>query len=223
MRYSVRDLQAVEPDALAEVEGVTITVSPDPDSMGFSTVEVEGPTRQAVLDYVADQWGVMQDGEMVGDVDWFNEYVVARVREIADTPEEADRMIAYVQAARDLTINVSDSLPADVADINTVSDADEVLRELEDHAQALRDAKDKMTEPVREFLNDGFAFPDPSEVVARDYDATILCHLNVEVKAGKAVSVEGVENLIDGALTVGSEGEDEFDGLTIAIAMCEEV
>ena len=55
--FFVDYLQAVEPAELARVEGITVTVAAEADSMGFPTVTVEGPTREAVLDYVRSEWG----------------------------------------------------------------------------------------------------------------------------------------------------------------------
>lgn len=54
-----------------------------------------------------------------------------------DVPAELD---TYIEAARQLNENIGDSLPA-TDTITTTADADEVLREFEDHARALRKAK----------------------------------------------------------------------------------
>jgi len=73
MTYTVDYLQAVEPEELESVEGITVTVEPELDSMGFNRVSVEGDSREAVIDYVRSQWGD-------DDRDWFNEWVVGRIR-----------------------------------------------------------------------------------------------------------------------------------------------
>lgn len=150
MRYFVDDLQAVEPDELDRtVEGITITVSPEKDSMGFDRVEVEGPTPEAVMAYVRQEWGTEDEG-------WLKEWV-------------EDRIIARVE----------DSDP-------------------------------------------GIA-GSSSEVVTADYERTILCHLNISVAAGAAFSADGVQSLIDGALQVGLEGNDDAEGLTVEVTLCEEI
>lgn len=73
--YRVSDLQAVEPDALPEREGIIVEVDPEPDSMGFPRVDVVGRTRDEVIAYVHWHWS----GD--DDPDWFREYVVDRVME----------------------------------------------------------------------------------------------------------------------------------------------
>ena len=73
--YRVSDLQAVEPDALPQWEGIIVEVDPDPDDMGFSRVDVVGDTRQREIAYVHEGW----DGDC--DPQWFHEYVVDRVIE----------------------------------------------------------------------------------------------------------------------------------------------
>jgi hypothetical protein len=73
--FMVDDLQAVELDSLPVVEGITIAVDPELDSMGFNRIAITGPTREAVTDYVREGWGD-------DDGDWFAEYVVARIVEV---------------------------------------------------------------------------------------------------------------------------------------------
>lgn len=75
--YFVDDLQAVEPEYLEPREGIAVVVADDLDSMGFPRVTVLGPTREAVIEYVHDQWS----GD--ADPDWFQEWVVDRVEEVA--------------------------------------------------------------------------------------------------------------------------------------------
>lgn len=78
MRYFVDDLEAVEPDELDRtVEGIRITTVPN--DRGFSSATVEGPTREAVLDYVRSQWGD-------DDQDWFQTWVVDRILTCDDPP-----------------------------------------------------------------------------------------------------------------------------------------
>lgn len=74
MTYEVAHLQAVEPDELPRDQGVDVFVHADLDGMGFNTVTVSGPDRDALIEYVRDQWGDE-------DAAWFEEYVVQRVTE----------------------------------------------------------------------------------------------------------------------------------------------
>lgn len=89
MSFRVEDLQAVEPDALERRDGIVVTVHPELDGMGFNTVDVEGPTRDAVVEYVRSQWGEE-------DPAWFAEYVVARVRTLPVSTTKTLREFAGV-------------------------------------------------------------------------------------------------------------------------------
>jgi hypothetical protein len=73
--FTVDYLQAVEPDFLGKPAGIVVTLDEELDSQGFNRVTVEGPTREAVIEYVRENWGD-------DDADWFQEYVVDRVREV---------------------------------------------------------------------------------------------------------------------------------------------
>jgi hypothetical protein len=75
-KYRVTDLQACEPESLTFAMDIRVTRE-GIDSMGFDRVTVEGPSREAVENYVRDNWG--DDNETGG---WFSEYVVARIEEI---------------------------------------------------------------------------------------------------------------------------------------------
>ncbi len=70
--FVVTSLQAVEPDALKPQDGIVVTEDEAADSMGFPRVNVYGPTRDAVIEYVRREWGDE-------DPDWFADYVVARL------------------------------------------------------------------------------------------------------------------------------------------------
>jgi hypothetical protein len=83
MTYFVTDLQAVEPEALEQVEGITVEVEPGLDSMGFPRVTVRGETREGLLAYVARQWG--DETGTPSDQDWFDEWVVQRVEQVSET------------------------------------------------------------------------------------------------------------------------------------------
>lgn len=89
--YRVEGLQACDPQALKDypagdgwptvgmawtnADDITVKVTSDDDGSGAhgATVEVYGPSRGAVLAYVADAWGT-------DDPDWFREYVEGRVQ-----------------------------------------------------------------------------------------------------------------------------------------------
>lgn len=73
MRFVVSYLQAVEPESLDAVEGIYVRVVEECDDMGFPRVDVFGPTRDAVISYVREQWCAEEDPA------WFESYVVARV------------------------------------------------------------------------------------------------------------------------------------------------
>lgn len=89
-RYAVDALQACEPEELGHRHGITVTISDELDSMGFQSATIEGPTAEAVVEYVREHWGD-EDGE------WFDEYVVARVREVG-APDGDERDDAYYGA-----------------------------------------------------------------------------------------------------------------------------
>lgn len=72
MSAFVDELQACEVDALTEVEGISVEVERI-DNQGFPRVRVDGPTPEAVVEYVRAEWGDEEDPE------WFAEYVVGRV------------------------------------------------------------------------------------------------------------------------------------------------
>jgi hypothetical protein len=70
-------LQAVEHEHLPTVDGIRVEVEPGLDDMGFHRVSVFGPSREAVIDYVRENWGD-------DDEEWFVDYVVDRVGELHD-------------------------------------------------------------------------------------------------------------------------------------------
>jgi hypothetical protein len=70
--WSVAYLQAAEPDALPAAEGILVEIVEDADEMGLPRVDVSGPSREAVLDYIRAHWGDE-------DADWFDEYVAGRI------------------------------------------------------------------------------------------------------------------------------------------------
>lgn len=73
MRYIVRYLQAVEPEHLPEKpEGIEVNVVETHDEMGFPRVDVSGPSREVLIEYVRVGWGD-------DDADWFKEWVEDRV------------------------------------------------------------------------------------------------------------------------------------------------
>lgn len=45
--------------------------------MGMPRVDVSGPTRESVIEYVRENWGD-------DDAEWFDRYIVQRVRMLAD-------------------------------------------------------------------------------------------------------------------------------------------
>lgn len=73
-RWQVEYLQCVELELLASVPGIRLELVEN-DWMGFARVDVIGPTREAVIEYVRAEWG--DDDEA-----WFAEYVIGRVREV---------------------------------------------------------------------------------------------------------------------------------------------
>jgi hypothetical protein len=80
MHYYVDDIQAVEPEALPDVEGVTVTVADDLDSMGFNRVTIAAETPEAIVDYVRQNWGT-------DDEDWLEEWVTNRIERVDDYAE----------------------------------------------------------------------------------------------------------------------------------------
>lgn len=96
--YIVSDLQAVEPDQLAQVEGIQIRVAPEKDSMGFDRVDVIGPTIDATVEYVRSQWGDE-------DPDWFRDRVIMNCEPLAEIPPRLMRdkiLTGRMNAARAL-------------------------------------------------------------------------------------------------------------------------
>jgi hypothetical protein len=76
--FTLTDLQACEPSELTVVDGVDVDIHVETDTMGHPRVDVTAGSRGEILAYVIDNWGM-------DDPDWFDEYVVARIR-----PLEAD-------------------------------------------------------------------------------------------------------------------------------------
>ena len=77
MRHTVTDLQAVEPESLPSLpDSIIVHVHSERDEMGFPRVDVTGPTREAVLEYVLAVWGD-------NDREWFDEYVVGRLHPVS--------------------------------------------------------------------------------------------------------------------------------------------
>lgn len=73
--YMLTDLQACAVEDLPRDTGVEVIVHGDLDDMGMNTVDLEGSSRQALIEYVRDNWGDE-------DMHWFYEYVESRVVEI---------------------------------------------------------------------------------------------------------------------------------------------
>lgn len=76
-RYFVHYLQACAPDDLPTVAGITLDWHEGYDSMGMPRVDVIGPSREAVVEYVRLNWGD-------DDTDWFTEYVAGRVEALQE-------------------------------------------------------------------------------------------------------------------------------------------
>lgn len=91
--YEVDDLQACEPDELTLVAGIRVVIADELDSQGFPRATVIGPTRKAVLDYCGVNWGGSDD-------DWFQEWVVERVRPVDVTLLPRPQAEALAEAVR---------------------------------------------------------------------------------------------------------------------------
>lgn len=74
-RFVVRDLQAIDPSELSQQPGIGHEVTVERDSMGFPRVDVYGPSRAVLIEYVRDNWG--ED-----DPEWFAEHVEGRVETV---------------------------------------------------------------------------------------------------------------------------------------------
>lgn len=73
-RFAVDLIEACDPEALPAVEGINVTVTGKHDTMSrCPVVEITGPSRKAVENYVRENWGD-------DDSRWFATWVVARIR-----------------------------------------------------------------------------------------------------------------------------------------------
>ena len=77
VRWEVDLVEACEPESLTKVDGITVTLDYDNHlSSGCPYATISGPTRQAVIDYARVNWGCEED------LEWFQEHIVARVRQL---------------------------------------------------------------------------------------------------------------------------------------------
>lgn len=73
--FMVDDLQACEPDALTKQDGISVEITEQSDSMGFPRVAVKGDSREAIIDYVRENWGD-------DDTEWFADQVCDRIEQV---------------------------------------------------------------------------------------------------------------------------------------------
>jgi len=83
--YFVDDLQCCEPDGLSYAEGIRVTFSQELDFMGFHRATVEGPSAEAVIEYVRANWGD-------DDREWFDKQVVGELRSFVAPSAESDAL-----------------------------------------------------------------------------------------------------------------------------------
>jgi len=198
MTFMVDDLQSTDPEFLAPMEGITVSLSPEKDSMGFDRATVEGPTREAVIAYVRREWGDE-------DPEWFQEWVVDRVVEVERSGDiqvtiPADT-IPYVVGY------ILDGLwggwsPVEYAVVPALlpfmADGDRAL------AQEILDKHDKQAGK------------------GGNMKRVVLVHLNVEVPESDTRTAEEIGGAIYGALEVGSDNDAVRD-LDIAVALTDEI
>jgi hypothetical protein len=193
-------------------------------------VRVSGPTREAVLAFVADQWGT-------SDADWYDAHVVERVVGPAPrlTPgtrvrlrRDVERYPHFIAPAGALGTVLDPGeviYPEDLFLVRmdeTIAGAEEWDNAIMWWGEMIIDGNlDRMLaedlERVEEFAP-GFASP------VTDEPRTVLMHLNVAVPAGVSMDADEVGDAILGALAVGLEGAPGEMGLLSASApLVEEV
>jgi hypothetical protein len=90
--FQVTDLQACEPMELFRDKpaGIALRFDAELDSMGFDRVTVAAADRDALIDFVRDNWG--NDEETGG---WFTEYVLDRIEDVPTITDGERLPIGY--------------------------------------------------------------------------------------------------------------------------------
>jgi len=211
MTFMVDDLQSTDPEFLAPMEGITVSLSPEKDSMGFDRATVEGPTREAVIAYVRREWGDE-------DPEWFQEWVVDRVVE--------------VERSGDIQVTIpADTIPYVVGYIlDGLSEEYAAQIEGTEMGGGWSPVEYAVVPALLPFMADGDRALAQEILDKHDKQAgkggnmkrVVLVHLNVEVPESDTRTAEEIGGAIYGALEVGSDNDAVRD-LDIAVALTDEI
>lgn len=247
--YGVSDLQITDWDDLPNVAGIEVVLDPEIDSMHLQRAQVIGPTREAVIEYVRENWGEE-------DPDWFRDYVVARVEELPPPPQRTvclvDEVEARIAAAlaewdagrapspdqRDYVIFADEVLrrldPAYTAPAGDLTPFDAIADEMYEEMEAggLPDVRAMaitarlydiaVPRPTTDEILDAAADLIDARAPKRAAKRTILIHLNVALPATDPRTTEQIVAAVAGAIEVGSDDES-LAGLDIAVLLAEEI
>ncbi len=236
-QFLVEDVEACEPNELLRdlPEGITFTISgTHGGSAKCPSVNIMGPTREAVLDFVAVNWGI-KDGS--GDGEWFEDQVVKRVVQDLADPEARQWVVTENPADVHATLWTGRAKTA-IEALDAFAEEKEFARYSDllsgsagpEHAEGL--VGDVQFDGSRwAIFTNTTVYAIPVTTVERpllgpqhdvEPERTILVHLNVEVPSDDTRSYEEIAHSIITALAA-YDADERLDDLGITMALAEEV